>query len=149
MARAQLTRPLMWDGVAYAKGDTLTSLTTDEVIGLVSRGHALDLDGVAAVRNAVPAQLATDAGIPVGLSGGVPASGVPFGAPSTIFRLRMRCSGGAATVSVVATKRSGGTETFTYSLASGDDISEPMYAADYRSMVWGKVGTGTIVMEVI
>lgn len=62
MARAQLTRPLMWAGVAYAKGDTLSSLSVDDVIGLVAKGWALDLDGVAAVRNTVPAQLATDAG---------------------------------------------------------------------------------------
>jgi hypothetical protein len=47
MARVQLTRPLMWAGVAYAKGDTLNGLTTDEAIGLVSRGHGVDLDGVA------------------------------------------------------------------------------------------------------
>lgn len=62
MARAQLTRPLMWAGVAYAKGNTLSSLSVDDVIGLVAKGWALDLDGVAAVRNTVTAQLATDAG---------------------------------------------------------------------------------------
>ncbi len=61
MARVQLTRPLMWAGVAYAKGDTLSSLSVDDVIGLVAKGWALDLDGVAAVRNTVAAQLATDA----------------------------------------------------------------------------------------
>lgn len=68
MARVQLTRPLMWAGVAYAKGDTLNGLTTDEAIGLVARGHGVDLDGVATVRNTVPAQLVTDAaGNTVGL----------------------------------------------------------------------------------
>ena len=96
------------------------------------------------------AQLATDAaGVPVGLSGGAPAAGVAFGPPSTIFRLRMRCSGGTAAVSVVATKRSGGTETFSFSLAAGDDVSESMHAADYSSMVWGKVGAGSVTLEVI
>jgi len=75
--------------------------------------------------------------------------GVPFAAPYTIFQLRMRCSGGAATVTVVATKRSGGTETFSFSLADGDDISESMHASDYKSMVWGKVGAGTVTVEVI
>lgn len=61
MARVQLTRPLMWAGVAYAKGDTLNGLTTDEAIGLVSRGHGVDLDGVATPRHTVVAQIATDA----------------------------------------------------------------------------------------
>lgn len=63
MARAQLTRPLMWGGVAYAKGVVLSSLSVDDVIGLVAKGWALDLDGVAAVRNTVLAQLATDGGV--------------------------------------------------------------------------------------
>ena len=96
------------------------------------------------------AQLATDAaGNAIGLSGGTPSAGVTFGPPSTIFRLRMRCAGGAAAVSVIASKRSGGTETFSFSLADGDDISESMHASDYKSMVWGKVGAGTVTVEVI
>ena len=97
-----------------------------------------------------PAQLATDAaGNVVGLSGGAPASGVAFGPPSTIFRLRMRCTGGAATVTVVATKRSGGSDTFNFSLVSGGDVSEPMYADDYSSLVWTKTGAGSVTLEVI
>ena len=98
----------------------------------------------------IEAQLATDAGgNAIGLSGGTPSAGVTFGPPSTIFRLRMRCAGGAAAVSVIASKRSGGTETFSFSLADGDDISESMHASDYKSMVWGKVGAGTVTVEVI
>lgn len=62
MARVQLTRPLMWAGVAYAKGDTLNGLTTDEAIGLVSRGHGVDLDGVATVRNTVAASVPNSIG---------------------------------------------------------------------------------------
>ena len=150
MARVQLNRPLMWSGVAYAKGDTLTGLTVDEAIGLVSRGHGLDLDGVATPRNVVPAQLATDAaGNVIGLGYGVIPASTPFGPPSTIFRLRMRCVGGAATVTVTATKRSGGSDTFTFSLASGGDVSEPMYADDYSSLVWTKTGSGSVTLEVI
>ena len=97
----------------------------------------------------VLAQLATDAGVTVGLSGGSPAAGVPFGPPSTIFRLRMRCTGGAATVTVTATKRSGGGDTFNFSLASGGDVSEPMYADDYSSLLWNKTGAGSVTLEVI
>ena len=96
------------------------------------------------------AQLATDAGgNAIGLSGGAPASGVAFGPPSTIFRLRMRCTGGAATVAVVATKRSGGSDTFNFSLSAGGDVSEPMYADDYSSLVWTKSGSGSVTVEVI
>lgn len=84
MARVQLTRPLMWAGVAYAKGDTLNGLTTDEAIGLVTRGHGVDLDGVATVRNVVAAQLATDgAGNPAGLSYGLSVITLP-GSPRQI-----------------------------------------------------------------
>lgn len=97
----------------------------------------------------VLAQLATDAGVAVGLSGGSPAAGVPFGPPATIFRLRMRCSGGSAAVAVVAAKRSGGSDTFNFSLASGSDVSEPMYADDYSSLVWTKTGAGSVTVEVI
>ena len=95
------------------------------------------------------AQLATDAGGVVGLSGGSPTAGVPFGPPSTIFRLRMRCSGGSAVVTVSATKRSVGIDTFSFSLASGGDVSEPMYADDYSALVWTKTGTGSVTVEVI
>lgn len=96
------------------------------------------------------AQLATDAaGVSVGLSGGSPASGVAFGPPATIFRLRMRCSGGAANVTLIATKRSGGTDTFNFSLAAGDDVSEPMHAADYSALVWYSAGAGLVNLEVI
>jgi hypothetical protein len=98
----------------------------------------------------IPAQLVTDAGgNAIGLSGGAPQAGVAFGPPSTIFRLRMRCTGGAATVTVVATKRSGGSDTYTFSLASGGDVSEPMYADDYSSLVWTKSGSGSVTVEVI
>ena len=75
--------------------------------------------------------------------------GVPFAAPYTIFQLRMRCSGGAATVTVVATKRSGGSDTYTFSLSAGGDVSEPMYADDYSSLVWTKSGSGSVTVEVI
>lgn len=96
------------------------------------------------------AQLATDAaGVSVGLSGGSPASGVAFGPPATIFRLRMRCSGGASTVTLIATKRSGGSESFAFSLASGDDVSESIFASDYSSLVWYSAGAGTVTVEVI
>jgi hypothetical protein len=57
--------------------------------------------------------------------------------------------GGAATVTVVATKRSGGSDTYTFSLASGGDVSEPMYADDYSSLVWTKSGSGSVTVEVI
>ncbi len=73
MARVQLARPLLWAGVAYEKNGTLSGLSVDDVVGLVSRGWAVDLDGVAAVRNIVPAQLATDAGNVIDLD----ADGVP------------------------------------------------------------------------
>ena len=56
------------------------------------------------------------------LGAGSVQSGVAFGPPTTIFRLRMRCTGGAATVTVVATKRSGGSDTYMFSLASGGDV---------------------------
>lgn len=95
------------------------------------------------------AQLATDAGLPIGLSGGAPAAGTPFGPPATIFRLRMRCSGGAATVTVVATRRNGGSDTQTYQLAAGDDTAEPMAANDYSSIIWTKYGAGAVTVEVI
>ena len=96
------------------------------------------------------AQLVTDAvGNVIGLGTGSVLSGVAFGTPSTIFRLRMRCSGGAATVTVVATKRSGGSDTYTFYLASGGDVSEPMYADDYSSLVWTKTGAGSVILEVI
>jgi len=96
------------------------------------------------------AQLATDAaGNAIGLSGGAPQAGVAFGPPSTIFRLRMRCSGGAANVTLIATKRSGGTDTFNFSLAAGDDVSEPMHAADYSAIVWYSAGAGLVNLEVI
>ena len=96
------------------------------------------------------AKLATDAaGNVIGLGTGSVLSGVAFGPPSTIFRLRMRCSGGAATVTVVATKRSGGSDTCTFSLSAGGDVSEPMYADDYSSLVWTKSGSGSVTVEVI
>lgn len=95
------------------------------------------------------AQLATDAGVAVGLSGGSPAAGVPFGPPATIFRLRMRCAGGESSVTLIATRRSGGTESFQFSLASGDDVSESIFASDYSSLVWNSVGNGTVTVEVI
>lgn len=96
------------------------------------------------------AQLATDAaGVPVGLSGGTPTAGVPFGPPATIFRLRMRCAGGAASVTLVATRRSGGSESFLFSLASGDDVSESIFASDYSSLIWYSAGSGTVTVEII
>lgn len=96
------------------------------------------------------AQLETDAaGNVIGLGPGSVLSGVAFGPPTSIFRLRMRCTGGAATVTVVATKRSGGSDTYTFSLASGGDVSEPMYADDYSSLVWTKTGSGSVTVEVI
>lgn len=97
----------------------------------------------------VAAQLATDAGVTVGLSGGSPAAGTTFGPPATFFRLRMRCTGGAATVTLVATRRSGGSESFSFSLASGDDVSESIFSSDYSSLVWYSAGAGAVTVEVI
>lgn len=135
-----------WNGLHQQK--IVTTLSGSEEARLVAAGIATyDLDGPA--ENLRMAQLATDAGGVVGLSGGSPVAGVPFGPPSTIFRLRMRCSGGAAVVTVAATKRSGGSDTFAFSLASGGDVSEPMYADDYRSLVWTKTGAGSVTLEVI
>lgn len=135
-----------WNGLPQ---QTVTTLTIAEEARLVGLGLAsYDLDGPA--DNLRMAQLVTDAaGNPIGLSGGTPAAGVPFGPPSTIFRLRMRCSGGAANVTVTATKRAGGSDAFNFSLASGSDVSEPMYADDYSSMVWTKTGSGSVIVEVI
>ena len=136
-----------WNGLHQQK--IVTTLSGIDEASLVAAGIATyDLDGPA--ENVRMAQIATDAGgNAVGLSGGSPASGVPFGPPTTIFRLRMRCSGGSAVVSVVATKRSGGSDTFNFSLSSGGDVSEPMYADDYSSLVWTKTGTGAVTLEVI
>jgi len=134
-----------WNGLPE---QLVTTLSGSEESRLVGLGLAsFDLDGPA--ENVRLAQLATDAGIAVGLSGGTPGAGTPFGPPTTIFRLRMRCAGGAAAVSVIASKRSGGTDTFSFSLADGDDISESMHSSDYMSMIWGKVGAGTVTVEVI
>lgn len=80
--------------------------------------------------------------------GAVP-TGVRFLPESTIFRLRMRCSGGASTVTLIATKRSGGSESLTFSLASGDDVSESIFASDYSSLVWYSAGSGTVTVEII
>ena len=122
----------------------------DFLVKVVTGGHEATAKVSDVMKAAGMAQLATDAaGNAVGLSGGLPASGVPFGPPTTIFRLRMRCSGGSAVVSVVATKRSGGSDTFNFSLSSGGDVSEPMYADDYSSLVWTKTGTGAVTLEVI
>ena len=136
-----------WNGLHQQK--IVTTLSGSDEAALVAAGIAsYDLDGPA--ENLRMAQLATDAGgISIGLSGGSPAAGAAFGPPSTIFRLRMRCAGGAATVTVTATKRSGGSDTFTFSLASGGDVSEPMYADDYSSLVWTKTGSGSVTLEVI
>ena len=135
-----------WNGLHQQK--IVTTLSGSDEAALVAAGIATyDLDGPA--ENLRMAQLATDAGIAVGLSGGTPGAGTPFGPPTTIFRLRMRCAGGAAAVSVIASKRSGGTDTFSFSLADGDDISESMHSSDYMSMIWGKVGAGTVTVEVI
>lgn len=135
-----------WNGLHQQK--IVTTLSGSDEAALVAAGIATyDLDGPA--ENLRMAQLATDAGVAVGLSGGSPIAGVPFGPPSTIFRLRMRCTGGAATVTVTATKRSGGGDTFNFSLASGGDVSEPMYADDYSSMMWNKTGAGSVTVEVI
>lgn len=43
----------MWGGVAYAKGDAITGLSVDDVIGLVARGWATDIDGVLTVGGGV------------------------------------------------------------------------------------------------
>ena len=135
-----------WNGLHQQK--IVTTLSGSDEAALVAAGIATyDLDGPA--ENLRMAQLATDAGVAVGLSGGSPTAGVPFGPPSTIFRLRMRCTGGAATVTVTATKRSGGGDTFNFTLASGGDVSEPMYADDYGSMMWNKTGAGSVTVEVI
>ena len=135
-----------WNGLHQQK--IVTTLSGSDEAALVAAGIATyDLDGPS--ENLRMAQLATDAGGVVGLSGGSPASGIPFGPPSTIFRLRMRCSGGSAVVTVAATKRSGSSDTFTFSLASGGDVSEPMYADDYSSLVWTKTGPGSVTLEVI
>lgn len=135
-----------WNGLPEQMITTLSGAEESRLFGL---GLAtFDLDGPA--ENVRMAKLATDAaGNAIGLSGGAPQAGVAFGPPSTIFRLRMRCSGGAATVTVVATKRSGGSDTYTFSLASGGDVSEPMYADDYSSLVWTKSGSGSVTVEVI
>ena len=136
-----------WNGLHQQK--IVTTLSGSDEASLVAAGIATyDLDGPA--DNVRMAQLATDAaGVPVGLSGGTPAAGVPFGPPSTIFRLRMRCAGGAATVTLVATRRSGGTESFSFSLAAGDDVSESIFASDYSSLVWYSAGAGTVTVEII
>ncbi len=136
-----------WNGLHQQK--IVTTLSGSDEAALVAAGIATyDLDGPS--ENLRMAQLATDAaGLSLGLSGGAPAAGVPFGPPSTIFRLRMRCSGGAANVTVTATKRAGGSDAFNFSLASGSDVSEPMYADDYSSLVWAKTGAGSVTVEVI
>jgi hypothetical protein len=130
-------------------GEIVVSGTNQNVVGVLPI-DVLPVDDSGGLKLGKVATLATDAaGNAVGLSGGSPASGVPFGPPTTIFRLRMRCSGGSAVVSVVATKRSGGSDTFNFSLSSGGDVSEPMYADDYSSLVWTKTGTGAVTLEVI
>jgi len=121
----------------------------DEYLSVWSGGHEayVKLDKLA--KAAGIAQLATDAGVTVGLSGGSPAAGTTFGPPATFFRLRMRCTGGESSVTLIATRRSGGTESFSFSLASDDDVSESIFASDYSSLIWHSVGAGTVTVEVI
>jgi hypothetical protein len=134
-----------WNGYPQ---QAVVSMSASEETRLVGLGIAsFDLDGPA--ENVRMAQLATDAGVTVGLSGGSPAAGIPFGPPATFFRLRMRCTGGAATVTLVATRRSGGTESFSFSLASGDDVSESIFSSDYSALVWYSAGAGAVTVEVI
>lgn len=134
-----------WNGYPQ---QAVVSMSSSEENRLVGLGIAsFDLDGPA--ENLRMAQLATDAGVAVGLSGGSPAAGTTFGPPATFFRLRMRCTGGESSVTLIATRRSGGTESFQFSLASGDDVSESIFASDYRSLVWNSVGNGTVTVEVI
>lgn len=124
--------------------------TGDFLVPVIYSGHEAHAKVSDFAKGAGLAQLATDAvGNVIGLGAGSVQSGVVFGPPTTIFRLRMRCTGGAATVTVVATKRSGGSDTYTFSLASGGDVSEPMYADDYSSLVWTKSGSGSVTVEVI
>lgn len=135
-----------WNGLHQQK--IVTTLSGSDEAALVAAGIATyDLDGPA--ENLRLAQLATDAGVTVGLSGGSPAAGTTFGPPATFFRLRMRCTGGESSVTLIATRRSGGTESFQFSLASGDDVSESIFASDYSSLVWNSVGNGTVTVEVI
>ena len=129
---------------------TTTGSGSRNIIGTLPIGMIPVDNTTGGLKLANVATLATDAeGNAIGLGGGAPASGVPFGPPTTIFRLRMRCSGGASTVTLIATKRSGGSESLTFSLASGDDVSESIFASDYSSLVWYSAGAGTVTVEVI